>query len=338
MQNRVNIYLSLSALVILFFLLDILTGEINIPAKEIYHILFSQSYNKSEWTAIILQYRLPKALTAVLAGIALPAAGLQMQTLFRNPLAGPYVLGISQGATLGAAIAVLGLPSVFSLNGIGSGLPLVLSAWAGSFIMLLLIMILSLRLKNIYTLLIIGLLLGYASSAIIDVLQLYSSETMLKSFVIWSMGSISNTGYGSLAILAPSVIAGLLLCWLMIKPLNILQMGETYAVTAGVAITQTRLIIFLSVSMLAASVTAFCGPIGFTGLVVPHIGRLIIKSADHRHLLFVSILTGTIMMLVSDMATNLPLTHAVLPVNTVTSLFGIPVLIWILFKKPGIQQ
>jgi iron complex transport system permease protein len=283
----------------------------------------------------VFDFRLPKALTAVFTGAALSLSGLQMQTVFRNPLAGPYVLGISAGATLGVALFVLGFSSAFAFGIFSStgAWSLALVAWAGSFLVMLLILYVSARVNDIMTLLILGILFTSAVTAVVSILQYFSNESMLKAFVIWTMGSLGSVTKSQLMVLAPAIIVGTFLAFLRIKDLNAFLLGEDYARSLGVSIKTSRVIIFLSTSLLAGTITAFCGPIGFIGIAVPHICRVIFKTANHLVLVPAVILTGSIVMLFSDIVSQLPGMQTTLPINSVTALIGIPVIIWMIVKN-----
>lgn len=281
--------------------------------------------------SIVLDFRLPKALTALAAGAALAASGLLMQTIFRNPLAGPYVLGVSSGASLGVAIFMLGAP----LLGLGMAkdMGVALSAWIGASSILLLIMAVSSRIKDIMAILILGMMFGSAASAFVDVLQYFSSDAALKGFVIWAMGSLGALSGTQLLILWICTTIGVALSVWSIKSLNLLLLGENYARSMGLNVKLTRGIVFLATSLLAGGVTAFCGPIAFLGIAVPHIARMLFKRADHRVLLPASILIGADMMLLCDILAGVPGSELVLPINTVTALLGIPVVVMVVFNS-----
>jgi iron complex transport system permease protein len=290
------------------------------------------------WRTIITDFRLPKAITAVLAGMALSVSGMQMQTLFRNPLAGPYVLGISSGASLGVALIILGLPVLFIRENIH---PLslwmqIIAAWIGAAAVLLLIMAVSLRVRDIMTLLILGVLFGSATSAIVSIMQYFSHQAQLKAFVIWSMGNLGSVSKEQLSVMSVTLAAGLIMALLSGKILNVLLLGESYAKSMGLNIRFSRSIVFISTSILAGTITAFCGPIGFIGIAVPHITRILFRSSDHRLLIPAVVFTGAIIMLLSDILSQLPGSEYTLPVNSVTALIGIPVVIWVIFRNEKI--
>ena len=279
---------------------------------------------------IILRIRLLKAVTALLAGAALAASGLQMQTLFRNPLAGPYVLGISSGAGLGVALFLLGAPLLgVSAHSFVQSLGIAGAAWLGAALVLLVVMAVSRRIKDIMVILILGMMFGSGISSIVEILQYLSSEAALKSFVIWTMGSLGDVTGGNLALMLPVVAAGLVLSVAAIKPLNLLLLGENYARTMGLNVQRTRTLLFLSTVLLAGTVTAFCGPVGFIGLAVPHLARMLFASADHRILMPGSMLAGAALLLVCDLISK----TLALPINTVTALMGIPVVIIVVVRN-----
>jgi iron complex transport system permease protein len=325
----------LGILFVVFFIADLLLGSIIIPVKQVFLAFFPSSETSESFRTIVLDFRLPKALTAVFTGAALSLSGLQMQTVFRNPLAGPYVLGISAGATLGVALFVLGFSSAFAFGIFSStgAWSLALVAWAGSFLVMLLILYVSAKVNDIMTLLILGILFTSAVTAVVSILQYFSNESMLKAFVIWTMGSLGSVTKSQLMVLAPAIIAGIILAFLKIKDLNAFLLGEDYARSLGVSIKTSRVIIFLSTSLLAGTITAFCGPIGFIGIAVPHICRVIFKTANHLVLVPAVILTGSIVMLFSDIVSQLPGMQTTLPINSVTALIGIPVIIWMIVKN-----
>jgi iron complex transport system permease protein len=331
-QNWI-IFLILFLLLITFLIMDLFFGSVSIKASEVIKAFFSD--NESNFGTIILKFRLPKAITALLVGIALSLSGLQMQTIFRNPMAGPDVLGLSSGASLGVAFVILGFSgnlSPDSLRGLGNWI-LVVASWAGAGAVMLLIMFISTRVKDIMTILILGIMLSSGISAIVTIMQYFSNETMLKAYVIWTMGSLGNLTAGQLNVLLICVSVGVLLSLLSSKMLNALLLGENYAGSIGLNVRFARIVIFSCTSILAGSVTAFCGPIGFIGIAVPHIVRILFKTSDHKVLIPGTILAGGTVMLASDIISQLPGSESVLPVNAVTSLIGIPVVIWVIIRN-----
>jgi iron complex transport system permease protein len=331
--DRRLIFASLLIILMVLFILDIFFGSVSIKPHDVIKSVFGSSDNGIE--TIIFKFRIPKAITALVVGIALSLSGLQMQTVFRNPMAGPYVLGISSGASLGVAFVILGFSgqmSPGSIQGLGNWL-IVIASWIGAGAVMILMMFISVRVRDIMTVLILGIMLSSAISAIVSILQYFSSETMLKAYVIWTMGSLGNLTEQQLHVLLISVLAGIFLNIISVKMLNALLLGEHYATTIGLNILKARLIIFAGTSILAGSVTAFCGPIGFIGIAVPHIARIIFKTSDHRILIPATILTGGCVMLLSDIISQLPGSESVLPVNSVASLVGIPVVIWVIIRS-----
>jgi iron complex transport system permease protein len=335
---KITLLLVLLCLMLVLFILDILIGPVTIPFKRMLEIAATGESANPAWKTIIVGFRLPKAITALLAGMALSVSGLQMQTIFRNPLAGPYVLGISSGASLGVALVILGFSPLFAQGNIN---PLsiwvqIIAAWIGSALVLLLIMAVSLRVRDIMTILILGVLFGGATSAIVSILQYFSPQAQLKAFVIWSMGNLGNVTKDQLVVMSVTLMAGIFISLFSGKMLNVLLLGESYAKSMGLNIMFSRTVVFISTSILAGSVTAFCGPIGFIGIAVPHITRVLFKSADHRLLIPAVILTGGIIMLLSDILSQLPGSESTLPVNSVTALIGIPIIIWVIFRNQRI--
>ncbi len=327
------IFLLLFSLLFILFSLDLFLGSVYLRPGEVIKALFSESESYSQ--LILLKFRLPKAMTALLVGAGLSLSGLQMQTVFRNPLAGPDVLGITSGASLGVAFVILGfsfaMPAL-SISGLGNWI-LVAAAWAGAGLVMMLILVLATRIKDIMTILILGIMLSSGISAIVILLQYFSSESLLKSYVIWTMGSLGNLTSGQLLVLAISVSAGIVLSLFSSKMLNALLLGESYAGSIGLNVKFARIIVFLCTSILAGSVTAFCGPIGFIGIAVPHIARILFRTSDHKVLIPGTLLIGGSVLLFSDIVAQLPGSEKVLPLNAVTSLIGIPVVIWVIMNN-----
>jgi iron complex transport system permease protein len=338
-SGKVTVYVILIAVLLAVFFADLLIGSVKIPFSDIVNLLSGGQSSSGEYDIILFSIRIPRALTALFAGMALSVSGLQMQTVFRNPLAGPYVLGISAGASLGVAVVVLGFSGMFagfSINALGSW-GIAVSAWIGAGMVLFLILLVSVRVRDIMTILILGILFGSATTAFVSILQYFSSESMLKSFVIWTLGSLGGVSVSHLSVLIPSVFAGLLLAILSSKQLNALLLGENYARSLGMNIPLSRFLIFLSTAILSGTVTAFCGPIGFIGIAVPHISKLLIKNADHRQLTPATMLLGGIFLIISDIISQLPGYDSTLPINSVTALLGIPVVIWIVIRNQRIS-
>ena len=319
----------LSLLTAALFTADLLVGSVAVALRDIWAALTGGSCDPAV-RDIILKIRLLKAVTALFAGAALAASGLQMQTLFRNPLAGPYVLGISSGAGLGVALFLLGAPLLgVSAHSFVQSLGIAGAAWLGAALVLLIVMAVSRRIKDIMVILILGMMFGSGVSSMVEILQYLSSEAALKSFVIWTMGSLGDVTGGNLALMLPVITAGLVLSVAVIKPLNLLLLGENYARTMGLNVQRTRTLLFLSTVLLAGIVTAFCGPVGFIGLAVPHLARMLFASADHRVLMPASMLSGAALLLVCDLISK----SLALPINTVTALMGIPVVIVVVVRN-----
>lgn len=323
------LFTALALLTVALFTADLLVGSVAVAPADIWAALTGGDCDPAI-RDIILRIRLLKAVTALLAGAALAASGLQMQTLFRNPLAGPYVLGISSGAGLGVALFLLGAPLLgISAHSFVQSLGIAGAAWLGAALVLLVVMAVSRRIKDIMVILILGMMFGSGISSVVEILQYLSSEAALKSFVIWTMGSLGDVTGGNLALMLPVVAAGLVLSVAAIKPLNLLLLGENYARTMGLNVQRTRTLLFLSTVLLAGTVTAFCGPVGFIGLAVPHLARMLFASADHRILMPGSMLAGAALLLVCDLISK----TLALPINTVTALMGIPVVIIVVVRN-----
>ncbi len=317
------------------FFLNICLGSINIPIKDVYTSLVNGTCSKESWNYIILNYRLPKAIVAILIGIGLSISGLLMQTLFRNPLAGPYVLGLSSGASLGVAVVILGaslLPislSEFFLSSFG----IIIASSLGSFFVLVSVLVIAKRLRDTMAILIVGLMFGSLTSAIVGSLTYFSSAEQLQKFTFWSLGNLGNLTWNSIGILTCCVALGVLLSVFSIKPLNALLLGENYARSLGINYKKTKYIILFATSILAGSITAFVGPIAFVGLAVPHIAKLVFQTSNHKILFWSTLLFGAVIMLICDSITQIPGTEIILPINAITSIFGAPIVIWLLVRK-----
>lgn len=311
-------------LMLVLAVVDVLLGSVGVTLEQMME-------SGSVAQHILLDFRLPKAAVAILTGFALSSSGLLMQTIFRNPLAGPYVLGVSSGASLGVAIFLLGAP----LLGIGLArdMGVAISAWIGAAAILLVVMVVSARIKNIMAVLILGMMFGSAAGAFVDLLQYFSSDAALKGFVIWAMGSLGGVSDVQLLILTLCVVVGVVLCVMVVKPLNLMLLGESQARTMGVNLGRVRTLVFVATSLLAGGVTAFCGPIAFVGIAVPHVARMIFRSADHRVLLPASMLIGADTMLLCDVISQMPGSNMVLPINTITAIFGIPVVVMVVMNS-----
>jgi iron complex transport system permease protein len=327
--------------VFIFFGLDLFLGSVHIPFEEICSILIGNTPQKESWEIIIFQSRLPKAIAAILCGSSLSVCGLQMQTLFRNPLAGPYILGISSGAGLGVAIFIMGLSflgiSTTSIN-LSANSGIIIASILGSLGVLVILLSVITRLKDIMTVLILGIMIGSVITAIIGIIQYFSTDTQLKSFIMWTMGNLSSVTNNQLILLTPIVIIGLILSFIASKNLNAYLLGEAYAKSLGVNIKQSRIIIIIITAILTGSITAYCGPIGFVGIVIPHLARIISNSSDHRVLTPLAILLGINVLLIADIISQLPGLDQNLPINSITSLIGIPFIIWIILKNKKIAN
>lgn len=317
------------------FLINISLGSVSIPVKEVFNSLTGGVSSKETWEYIIINYRLPKAIAAILTGMGLAISGLLMQTLFRNPLAGPYVLGLSSGASLGVAVVILGaafLPSFLSTF-LLSSYGIVIASSLGSFLVLLAVLVVSQQLRDTMAILIVGLMFGSLTSAIVGTLTYFSTADQLQKFTFWSMGNLGNLSWTSISILSVCVSIGLLLSLFSIKPLNALLLGENYAKSLGLNYNKARLIIIFATSILAGSITAFAGPIAFVGLAVPHIAKLVFQTSNHTVLFWSTLLFGASIMLICDSISQLPGSDITLPINAVTSIFGAPIVIWLLIRK-----
>ena len=331
-QRSTILFLLLTILVVALFAVDMCVGSVDVSLGDIWTVL-SGGESDPITEKIIIDIRLMKALMAILAGAALSVSGLQMQTLFRNPLAGPYVLGVSSGASLGVALFILGTP-LLGLGGSSllSSFGVAGAAWIGAAATLAAVAAVSRRIKDIMIILILGMMIGSAVSAIVQVLQYLSHEEALKSFVVWTMGSLGDVTTTQMWLVAPSILAGLAIAVAVIKPLNLLLLGEPYARTMGLNIGRTRMLILLSTTLLAGTATAFCGPIGFIGLAIPHVARIMFRNADHRTLMPAAALIGAISLLLCDIVSKM----LTLPVNTITALLGIPIVVWVVVHNKNI--
>jgi len=319
----------------LSIVLNLSLGSVEIPFSETLHAILGKPLANSSWEYIIWDYRIPKAITAVLVGAGLALSGLLMQTLFRNPLAGPFVLGISSGASLGAALLIMGasLFSGFMAFELLNHVSLAIAASLGSFAVLLLVIIVAAKVKDTMALLIIGLMFGSITAAIVSVLSYFTSSEQLQKFVYWSYGSLGNLSYSQLMLLSCIVFIGIILSIFSIKGLNGLLLGENYARSLGVNLKRLRYLVIIATGLLAGSITAFAGPIAFIGLAVPHLTRQIFDTTDHKILLPSVLIYGAILMLLCDTLAQLPNSASVLPINAVTSIIGAPVVIWLLVRK-----
>ncbi len=328
-------FIILVFLLVVSFVLNLSLGSVSIPLKEVFNILFGSETTKSSWQFILLDYRLPKAITAILAGSGLAVSGLLMQTLFRNPLAGPFVLGLSSGASLGVAILILGA----GLFGGALG-GLLLSSWSliiasalGSFLVLLAVLSVTFKVKDTMAILIIGLMFGSVTAAVVSVLSYFSEAEQLQQFIFWSFGSLGNVSWEGVILLSLCCFIGIVLSFISVKPLNALLLGENYAKSMGLNMKKTVLLIIIATSLLAGGITAFAGPIAFVGMAVPHLTRQYFKTSNHLILLPAVLISGAILMLLCDTVAQLPFSEYTLPINAITSLLGAPVVIWLIVRK-----
>ncbi|MCF8365366.1 MAG: iron ABC transporter permease [Bacteroidales bacterium] len=328
--------------ILLLFILNIAFGSVTIPPLEILQIIFGTGAGKASWQGIIVDTRFPQAITAVLAGAALGVSGLMMQTLFRNPLAGPSVLGVSSGASLGVALLMLltSVPGVriITQNQITNNFSVVIAAFAGAFAVLVIIMLLAAKYRSNSTILIIGIMLAYVISAIVGILQFYSLKEDLQAFIIWGLGSFSNVSWQQLTFFIPVVIFGLGLSILMIKPMNAILLGDNYARNLGFNVKRISILLITGAGILVAVVTAYCGPIAFLGIAIPHLSRNLFKSSDHFINVPGTILSGIMLALFCNMIARLPGFDGALPINAITSLIGAPLVIWIIIKSNHYQK
>lgn len=334
--NRIGTYFVISVLIlVLFFLINLSLGSIAIPLQETVRAIFNQQLDNENWQYIILHYRLPKAITAVLIGSALGVSGLLMQTLFENPLAGPYVLGLSSGASLGVALLIMGgsLLGVAGTSFFYSDWGVVIAASIGSFLVMLAVIAASYRIQNTMGILIIGLMFAGLTGAIVTVLSFFSTSEELQRYVFWSFGSLGNLSWTALYVLGTAWLIGIILCVFCLKNLNALLLGERYAKSIGVPVKKNRFFIIIATGILTGAVTAFVGPIAFVGLAVPHLVRLAIPKNNHLILMPAVLIAGAALMLICDTIAQLPGSQHVLPINAVTSIFGAPVVIWLLLRK-----
>jgi iron complex transport system permease protein len=326
------ISIGIVAVGLLLFVMNLCFGSVPIPMKEIWTAVFGGA--GSTYRAIVLDYRLPQAITALLAGIGLSVSGLLMQTLFRNPLADPSLLGISSGSSLGVALVILlGTATGLSVNTLSlwSTFGVTVAAFVGAFAVLVLILALSSRLRSMVSLVLVGIMIAYIAGSVTDILKFFSQKEGLHSFVIWGMGSFSNVSKAQLPFFAIAVVGGAVASFLLFKTLNLLLLGERYAENLGVNIRRSSMLIILASGFLTALITAFCGPIAFLGLAVPHIARFLFKSSDHKLLIPATAFIGMDLALFCNLIARLPSFEGNLPINSVTALIGAPIVLWVIF-------
>jgi len=328
-------FLFLFLLLCLCFLLNIGLGSVDIPLSEIFNSIFGAESQEGNTAYIVRNYRLPKAFTAILVGSGLSLSGLLMQTLFRNPLAGPFVLGISSGASLGAAILLMGgaLVGGAAATYFSGDVALTIAASLGSFLVLAVVVYVASKVRDTLALLIIGLMFGSLTAALVSILSYFADSEELQRFIFWTFGSVGNLSWSQVGILSICVMIGVLISIGLIKTLNSFLLGEQYAISLGVSIARSRFWIIIATGILAGAVTAFAGPIAFIGLAVPHLCRQLFSSTDHRVLLPAVLLYGPILLLLCDTVAQMPSSAYVLPINAITSLVGAPIVIWLLVRK-----
>ena len=335
MKRNVCIILLLVAGIIVLFATSLIVGSVRIPLADVCDILFDKFEGKESWKYIIMENRLPQALTAMLCGASLAVCGLMLQTAFRNPLAGPDVFGISSGAGLGVAIVMLFLggsvsTTMFTVSGF---LAILTSAFIGAIVVTMIILFLSTMVKNSVLLLIVGLMVGYVSSSAVALLNFFASEEGVKSYMVWGMGNFGGVSMNHMLLFALLCLVGIIASIFLIKPLNIMLLGTQYAESLGINIRQIRNLLLVTVGLLTAVTTAFCGPVSFIGLAIPHISRLLFRTDNHQILLPGTVLTGAVIALFCNLVCYLPGELGIIPLNAVTPLIGAPVIIYVIIKR-----
>ncbi len=338
-----GIFLLISILICLvLFSLDLGLGSVHIPPLDVLKILSGLEVENELWYKIIFMIRLPKALSAILAGSALAVAGLQMQTLFHNPLAGPSVLGITAGASLGVALVMLsggGAASLYAIRqlGVGGSWLIVMASALGAGMVMSLILLISVRLKDNISLLIVGIMIGNISISVVSIWQYFSDPEQIQDYLMWTFGSLGGVTSSQLGIFSMVIIVGLVMAFTSSKSLNTLLLGENYARSLGLNIRFTRFFLILTTSLLAGAVTGFCGPIAFVGIAVPHISRSVLGTSDHRILIPASLIIGAMLMLACDIIAQLPGSQISLPINAITALLGSPIVVWVILKSRNLR-
>lgn len=334
--------IGLLVLLIGIFLLSLAIGSVNIPLEDVIRVITGQEASRASWHSIVLNFRLPQAITAMLAGAALGVGGLLMQTFFRNPLADPFILGVSSGASLGVALVVLSVGTVTTslLAGLGlaGDLALAFAASAGAAVVMAVVLLTARHVSNGMTLLILGLLFGYLTSALVSLLLYFSIPERIQAYISWTFGSFSGVTWDQLLVMAPLILSGLGAAFLLSKTLNALLLGEAYAASMGLNLMRARFAIIILTAILAGTITAFCGPIGFIGIAVPHFCRSLFSTSDHRLLVPLTILMGAIVALIASLIADVPGSSLVLPLNAVTSLIGAPAVIWVILSRRNIRN
>lgn len=325
------VYIWLVVVIILLCAISLVHGSVDIPLTNVYAILYGDDGQRESWKYIVLENRLPQMLTALLAGGALAVSGLLLQTVFRNPLAAPDIFGITSGASL--AVALLALAPGVAASLTLSSLSYVAAAFVGAIVVTATIWSIGKMLRNNVMLIIIGVMIGYLSYSAITLLNFFATKEGVKNFAVWGMGNFGNVSMEQMPVFASLAILGSLSTLLLVKPLNAMLLGERYAENLGVNVQRTRNLLILITGLLTAVVTAFCGPIAFVALAVPHIARLLLRTSDHRHLLPITILMGSVVALFCNVLTTLPSDLGILPLNAVTPIIGAPVIIYVIIKR-----
>ncbi|MGO9566143.1 MAG: iron chelate uptake ABC transporter family permease subunit [Desulfomonilaceae bacterium] len=340
---RMGVWAGFAGVLAAAFVLELSLGSVLMPVKTVAAILLGHKNVPEGWREIVLLFRLPRAVTAMLAGAALSISGLKMQTLFRNPLADPFVLGISAGANLGVALVIMAaggleLNILVEKTGVTGNVSLILAATLGAVVVLALVLGIAGKVESNVTLLIIGLMFGYISGSLVQILMQFTREHQMQSYIVWTFGSFGSVTWRQMTAFAPTVITGLALAWILAKPLNAFLLGEGYARSMGVNVRNARILIVFGSSLLAGTVTAYCGPIGFLGIAVPHLCRLLLRTSDHHVLVPAAILLGAALALVADLISQVPGTKIVLPLNAVTALIGAPVVVGMILRRRHVME
>jgi iron complex transport system permease protein len=332
------VWFALAVLLVLAFALELALGSMRIPLHAVTDILLGSRDVPEGWRQIVLLFRLPRAIAALLAGAALGIAGLKMQTLFRNPLAEPFVLGISSGASLGVALVVLAadslnLSAMLAKGGVAGTLSTILAATLGALVVLSFVLAVARRVESALTLLIVGLMFGYIANSLVNILMQFAAEHPMHNYINWTFGSFGSVTWKQMMVFAPAVMAGAGGAWFLAKPLNALLLGETYAQSMGIPVLRIRTLVIAGAAVLAGSVTAFCGPIGFVGIAVPHLCRMLLKTSDHRILVPATVLLGGALALFADLIAQVPGSRITLPLNAITALIGAPVVVGVILRR-----
>ena len=335
MRRNILLFICLATSILLLFGLNLTTGSVQIPFADVLDILCGRFKGKESWEYIILENRLPQTLTAILCGASLPVCGLMLQTAFRNPLAGPDVFGISSGAGLGVALVMLLMggtvsTSIFTVSGF---LAILTAAFVGAIAVTALILFLSTLVRNSVLLLIVGIMVGYVSSSAVSLLNFFASEEGVKSYMVWGMGNFGGVSMNHIPLFSILCLIGIIASFLLVKPLNILLLGPQYAESLGISTRHIRNILLVVVGLLTAITTAFCGPISFIGLAIPHIARLLFRTENHQILLPGTVLSGAVIALLCNFICYLPGESGIIPLNAVTPLIGAPVIIYVIIQR-----